>query len=449
LSEALGRCQSAIIEQSVKGVNRTTPRGAQVVPPHNEFDEGRIHGPPTYYVAHEMPPNAYLPFARPSITEREKNAVLEVLDSGWLTTGERTKSFERLFAERVGVEHAIALNSATAALHLALEAIGVGPEDEVIVPTWTFAASAEVVAYLGARPILVDIDRRTLNATPDAVLAAVTPRTRAVVVVHVAGLPVDMARLAELLEPGGIAVVEDAAHAFPSRVGGPDGRYAGTFGRAGAFSFYATKTITTGEGGMLVTDDAAIAARARIMSLHGISRDAWNRYTASGSWYYEIEDAGYKYNMTDMAAALGIVQLERADELFAARRALANAYGELLDRTGLAELVELPADAHDGSHAWHLYIIRLALDQLLIDRGQVIAALKDLGIGTSVHFIPLHLHPYYRRRWGYTAQDLPVASAEYERAISLPIWPGMAIADVERVVDSLGKVLTSARRKLA
>lgn len=394
-------------------------------------------------------PSPYLPFARPSITEREKQAVLEVLDSGWLTTGERAKLFERRFAERVGAVHAIALNSATAALHLALEALGIGPDDEVIIPTWTFAASAEVVAYLGARPVLVDIDRRTLNATPEAALAAMTPRTRAVMAVHVAGLPVEVERFVQLFEPRGVAVIEDAAHAFPSRIGGPTGRYAGTVGRAGAFSFYATKTITTGEGGMLVTDDDAIASRARIMSLHGISRDAWNRYAASGSWYYEIEDAGYKYNMTDIAAALGIVQLDRANELLTARRELAAAYGSLLHGSLFDELVELPAEAPDGSHAWHLYIIRLMLDRLTVDRAHVIDGLKELGIGTSVHFIPLHLHPYYHRRWGYTAGDLPVATGEYERALSLPIWPGMSSADVERVVDALEAVLASARRKLA
>ena len=394
-------------------------------------------------------PQPFLPFARPSITDREKAAVLDVLASGWLTTGARTKDFERRFAERIGATHAIALNSATAALHLALEAFGVGPGDEVIVPTWTFAASAEVVTYLGARPVLVDIDRRTLNATPDAVLAAATPRTRSVMAVHVAGLPVEIARLVELLEPRGIAVVEDAAHAFPSRVGGPDGRHVGTFGRAGAFSFYATKTITTGEGGMLVTNDAAIAARARVMSLHGISRDAWNRYTASGSWYYEIEDAGFKYNMTDISAALGLVQLDRADELLAARRELAAAYIDTLGGPPFDDLIELPPDAPDGSHAWHLFIIRLALDRLTIDRAQVINGLKELGVGTSVHFIPLHLHPYYRTRWGYKPQDLPIATAEYERALSLPIWPGMTAADVERVISALGKVLLPARRKPA
>jgi len=392
----------------------------------------------------DAPP--YLPFARPSITEREKEAVLEVLDSGWLTTGPRTKLFEERFAATVGTRHAIALNSATAALHLTLEALGVGADDEVIVPTWTFAASAEVVAYQGARPVLVDVDPRTLNATPEAILAAVTPRTRAVIAVHIAGRPVEIERLVSLLEPSGIAVVEDAAHAFPSRIGGPSGRYAGTIARAGAFSFYATKTITTGEGGMLVTDDDSIAERARIMSLHGISRDAWNRYAASGSWYYEIEDAGYKYNMTDIAAALGIVQLERAEELLASRRSIAAAYSEGFRASAGADLLELPEDAVDGSHAWHLYIVRLELERITLDRAEVIAALREAGIGASVHFIPLHLHPYYRRRWNARPEDHPVATREYERVISLPIWPGMSAGDVRRVVDSLGSILDAARR---
>jgi perosamine synthetase len=387
----------------------------------------------------------YLAFARPSITEREKQAVIEVLDSGWLTTGPQVRRFEEAFAERVGSRYAVALNSATAALHLALEALGIGSGDEVLVPTWTFAASAEVVVYLGATPVLVDVDRRTLNATPEALLAAVTERTRAAIVVHVAGLPADVGRTVELLGQRGVAVVEDTAHAFPSRIGGPGGRMAGTIGRVGAYSFYATKTITTGEGGMLVTDDEALAARARQMSLHGISRTAWNRYTASGTWFYEIEDAGYKYNMTDMAAALGIVQLDRADELLSARRELAGAYAARFTEAGLADVVELPPDADDGSHAWHLYIVRLALERLGIDRAAVIEALKDRGVGTSVHFIPLHLHPYYRQR-GFTREQFPVATAEYERVISLPIWPGMTTADVDRVVGALVDVLGPARR---
>jgi perosamine synthetase len=388
----------------------------------------------------------FLPFARPSITQLEKDAVLEVLDSGWITTGPRTKAFEERFAATVGSRHAIAMNSATAALHLALEAFGVGPGDEVVVPTWTFASSAEVALYLGARPVLVDVDPGTLNATPDGVIAAITPRTKAVVAVHFGGLPMEIEALIERLDPARVSVVEDTAHAFPSRVGGPGGRYAGTFGRAGAFSFYATKTITTAEGGMLVTDDDAVAERARIMSLHGISEDAWKRYTANGEWFYEIEAAGHKYNMTDIAAAMGLVQLGRAGELLAARRRLAAAYSTAFAASPAADLLELPPDASDGSHAWHLYVVRLMLDRLTIDRKGVMTALRDARIGASVHFIPLHLHPYYRREWGWRPEDLPVATREYERVISLPIWPGMTDSDVERVVGSLSATLARHRR---
>ena len=318
-----------------------------------------------------MTEQPYLPFARPSVTDAERAAVLEVLDSGWLTTGAKARAFETEFAAFVGSRNAVALNSATAALHLALEALGVGPDHEVIVPTWTFAASAEVVAYLGARPVLIDVDRASLNLTVEGVLAAVTPRTKAVIAVHIAGRPARIEALVAALAPLGIAVVEDTAHAFPSRIG-IDGRMAGTVGRLGAYSFYATKTITTAEGGMLVTDDDALAARARLMSLHGIGRDAWKRYAAGGSWYYEIEEAGYKYNLTDMAAALGLVQLSRADELLAARRQLVGWYRESFAASGAAALVELPDDQPDGSHAWHLFIIRLRLDRMVIDRATVI-----------------------------------------------------------------------------
>jgi len=392
------------------------------------------------------PDPAFLPFARPSITDREKQAVLEVLDSGWLTTGPRTRAFEAAFAETVGSANAVALNSCTAALHLALDALGVGPGDEVIVPTWTFAASAEVVVYLGARPVLVDVDAVTLNVTLDSILAAITPRTKAVVVVHFAGLPADVEAIVPELERRGIAVVEDVAHAFPSRIGGPQGRYAGTVGRVGAYSFYATKTMTTGEGGMLVTDDDAIARRARVMALHGISSDAWKRYTASGSWQYEIQHAGYKYNLTDMASALGLVQLDRAHELLEARRTLAAAYTAHWREAATTDLLELPPDASDGSHAWHLYAIRLRLDRLGIDRATVVDRVKAAGIGTSVHFIPLHLHPYYRDRWGYTPDAFPVATAEFDRIISLPIWPGMTPGDVQRVTGAVDAVLDEARR---
>jgi perosamine synthetase len=386
----------------------------------------------------------HLPFARPSITEAERRAVMDVLDSGWLTTGPRSREFETRFAEFVGSGHAVALNSATAALHLALEALGVGPGDEVIVPTWTFAASAEVAIYLGARPVLVDIEADTLNASVDSILAAVTPRTRAVVAVHIGGRPMAIADLVAALDPLGIPVVEDAAHAFPSRIAA-SGRMAGTVGRIGAYSFYATKTITTGEGGMLVTDDEGLAARARLMSLHGIGRDAWKRYAAGGSWSYEIEEAGYKYNMTDLAAALGLAQLGRADELLAARLQLVGWYRAAFSGAGLSELVELPSDEPDSSHAWHLFIVRLALDRLEVDRGGVMDGLAERGIGASVHFIPLHLHPYYQRL-GWRAEQFPIASREFQRVISLPLWPGMRRDDVERVVTALGDVLRTARR---
>lgn len=388
----------------------------------------------------------YLPFAKPSITDAERRAVLEVLDSGWLTTGPRTKEFEARFAETVGSRHAIALNSATAALHLALDALGVGSGDEVIVPTWTFAASAEVVVYRGAIPILVDVDGATLNATADTIEEAITPRTKAVMAVHFAGQPMDIGGVVDQLGRRGIPVVEDAAHAFPSRIAGLGGRFAGTIGRVGAFSFYATKTITTGEGGMLVTDEDALADRARLMGLHGISRHAWNRYSAGGSWSYEIEDAGYKYNMTDIAAALGLVQLSRAEELLAARRELATGYRQRFLGSGFDDLLDLPADARDESHAWHLFVVRLRLDRLTIDRAAVMDGLQARGIGASVHFIPLHLHPYYRSRPETTPRALPVASREFQRVISLPIWPGMTNVDLDRVVCALGEILTPARR---
>ena len=382
----------------------------------------------------------FLPFARPSMTTAEREAVLQVLDSGWLTTGPRTHEFEARFADFVGARHAVALNSATAGLHLALEALGIGPGDEVIVPTWTFTSTAEVITYQGAHPVLIDVDPESLNLTPELVLDAVTPRTRAVMVVHIAGAPAKLRELVDALDPLGIPLVEDAAHAFPSRIG-PDGRLAGTMGRAGVFSFYATKTITTGEGGMLVTDDDAIAARAQLMSLHGITRGADTRYAAEGSWFYEVEAAGFKYNMTDIAAAIGLAQLARADELLDARRSLQAQYRAAFHASPVAELIELPSNAAGASHAWHLFIVRLRLDRMTQDRAAVIEALREHGIGTSVHFIPLHRHPYYRNRWGARDSDFPVATAEFDRVISLPIWPGMTDDDVERVVNAFSAIL--------
>jgi dTDP-4-amino-4,6-dideoxygalactose transaminase len=384
-----------------------------------------------------------LPFAKPSITERERRAVLDVLQSGWLTTGPRVKEFEAAFAAKVGAQHAVALNSATAALHLALDALDVRRGDEVILPTWTFAATAEVVLYAGAKPVLIDVEPDSLNASVDAFEAAVTPKTKAAIAVHFAGVPGAIEQLVGRLGSRGIGVVEDSAHAFPSRLA--SGRYAGSLGDAGAYSFYATKTITTGEGGMLVTDDGDLAARVRMMSLHGISHDAWKRYTAEGSWWYDIQEPGYKYNMTDMAAALGLVQLERADELHAERRRLADAYAAAFRASRVADLVELPFDPADGSHAWHLFVIRLALGEIAINRAEVIAALREAGIGASVHFIPLHQHSLYRRLLGDMTSALPVAEREAPRVVSLPLWPGMGTSSVERVVAELEAILHKHR----
>lgn len=401
-----------------------------------------------------------IPFHRPSLGLAEREAVIEVLDSGWLTTGSRTLEFERAFAAFVGSTEAVAVNSATAALHLAFEAIGIGEGDEVIVPTYTFAASAETVLYQRAHPILVDVDPVTANADPSAVAAALSPRACAIEVVHFAGLPADMPAI--LRVAGSMPVVEDTAHAFPSPIAALGGRFAGTIGRAGAFSFYATKTITTGEGGMLVTNDAALADRARTMRLHGIGRDAWKRYAAAGSWYYEISAAGYKDNLTDLAAAIGLAQLERALELRAARAAIAARYLAGFAEAARAGSLVLPFAGHGDEHAWHLFVIRLGetsrdpapvdaelpgvaglpagLQLMASRRARAIDALAAAGIGTSVHFIPLHLHPLYAGM-GYRPGQFPAAEAAYAGAISLPIWPGMTSAEIDRVVEAVEAVI--------
>lgn len=385
---------------------------------------------------------ATIPFHRPSIGDREKAAVMAVLDSGWLTTGERTVEFEAAIRAHLGVRHAVAVNSATAALHLALEALGVGPEDEVIVPAYTFAASGETVRYLGARPRIADVDTKTLNLNVETIRPQLRPTTRAIQVVHFGGLVADMAPIMAFAHEHGLAVVEDAAHALPASRAG---RQAAAWGDANALSFYATKTVTTGEGGMLTTDSDEIADRARVMRLHGISRDAWKRYSAGGSWFYEIEDVGFKYNLTDIAAALGLVQLERAEEMRVERERVAMRYDELLKQHDLVDLVDLPEHAPPGDvHAWHLYPLRLRLDRLAVSREAVIDALKGDGIGTSVHFIPLHLHPYYRRTYGYAAGDFPVAEREYAREISLPIYPDLTDSQIERVVLGLVRALQPA-----
>jgi perosamine synthetase len=378
-----------------------------------------------------------IPFHRPSIGDAEVAAAAEVLRSGWLTTGARAHALEAAFAERIGVRHALAVNSATAALHLALEAAGVGHGDEVIVPTYTFTACGEVCAYLGARPVLVDVGPEYL-VTADDVQERVTQRTRAVMPVHFAGQAVDTSAFG--LDRDRIRVIEDAAHALPADVAGtPTGR----LGDAAAFSFYATKTMTTGgEGGMLVTDDDTIAARAATMRLHGINADAWNRYGSGGSWRYDVVDAGFKYNLTDLAAAIGEVQLERLDTMAEARASVAARYDRAFAG---ADFISLPPRRDRDRHAWHLYVVRLHLDSLSVDRDAVVTRLGAAGIGASVHFIPLHLHPYYQREFGYRPGDFPVAEDLFARSISLPIWPDMTSAQVDRVAATVLEICQSAR----
>jgi dTDP-4-amino-4,6-dideoxygalactose transaminase len=382
----------------------------------------------------------YLPFHLPDIGEEEVAAVVDTLRSGWLTTGPRVKQFEHDFAEFIGVRHAVALNSCTAALHLSLEALGVGAGDEVIVPAITFTATAEVLSYLKARPVIVDCEPDTLNIDPDAIAAAITPRTKAIVPVHLGGLPCDMDRIRSSAAAQGVRIVEDSAHALPAAWNGAS---VGTLGDLGCFSFYATKTITTGEGGMVTTDDDRWAERVRMMSLHGISRDGWTRYTASGSWCYDILAAGFKYNLTDIAAAIGIEQLKKCRRFRDARVAIARRYDEAF---GAMPEVQVPARVAQAEHAWHLYVIQLDLDRLRIGRAEFIEALRHRNIGTSVHFIPLHMHSYYRETFGYTAADFPQASKAYQRIVSLPIFPTMSPHDVSDVIDAVTATVEEHRR---
>jgi len=374
------------------------------------------------------------------IGDEEIQAVTETLRSGWLTTGPKVRQFEAAFAEHIGARHAVAVNSATAALQLAMEAIGIGQGAEVIVPTMTFAATSEVVIHLGARPVLVDCCPNTLNIVPEQIAAKITPRTRAIIPVHYGGQPCQMDEILEIARSHDLAVIEDAAHALPARHGD---RMVGTIGDATCFSFYANKTMTTGEGGMITTENGQLAERARMMALHGISKDAWKRFSAEGSWYYEIHEPGYKFNMTDIAASLGIHQLARCDELWEARRRCAELYDD-----GFADLPELsvPFVQLNVQHSWHLYVIQLHLDRLRIYRNHFIEELNRAGIGTSVHYMPLHMHPYYRKTLGYQPEDLPVARSLYERIVSLPIYPGLADTSVEYVIDTVRRVIADHRK---
>jgi len=384
----------------------------------------------------------FLPFSAPWFGDEEKSEILQTLDSDWITTGPRTKAFEAQFADYIGSGEAVAVNSCTAALHLALAAIGVGPGDAVITSPLTFAATANVIVHQGAQPIFVDIDSETYNLDPDKLAKFIheqcrwdprsrslrvkktNKRARAIIAVHYAGHPCDMNKINACAREFRMTVIEDAAHALGATY---FGRKVGMLADIACFSFYATKNITTGEGGMLTTQNPDLARRARVLSLHGISRDAWKRYGPDGSWRYDILDAGFKYNMTDLSAALGMHQLGRLPGFLERRVELAARYDNSLAHLPLKRPTVLP---HVES-AWHLYPVQVRCPWTT--REQIIASLRAANIGTSVHFIPLHLMSYYRRRFGYQAGDFPVAESVFNQIVSLPFFPRMSDSDIERV----------------
>jgi len=376
----------------------------------------------------------FLPFHTPFIEQDDIDSVAAVVKSGWLTSGPKTEEFEGAFAHYLGVRHAVAVNSCTAALHLALEAIGLNEGDEVLLPTLTFAATAEVVTYFRAKPVLVDSEAVHFNLDCNQLEKHITHRTRAIIPVHLAGHPCEMSQIQEFALPRGLHVIEDAAHAFPAKY---HGQFVGTISPLTAFSFYATKTLTTGEGGMITTDDDTFASRMRLMRLHGMSKDAWKRYTAEGSWNYDVVEAGYKYNLTDMQAALGLAQLGKTERMLQRRVYLARFYTEALKD---CPAYDLPRVSTAVQHAWHLYIILVRPETLRIGRNQLIEELRLRGIGTAVHFIPLHLHSYYQKNWGYRRGQFPIAENYFDRCISLPLYPAMTEEDAERVVEGLHEI---------
>jgi dTDP-4-amino-4,6-dideoxygalactose transaminase len=381
----------------------------------------------------------FLPFSPPLIGEEEIAEVVDTLRSTWITTGPKTKRFEERFAASLGAPGALALNSSTAALHTALVTLGVGPGDEVITTPMTFAASVNVIEHVGATPILVDVEPDTLNIDPEQVAAAITPRTRVLLPVHYAGHPVDLDPLHDLARRHGLVIVEDAAHAVPARY---KGRAIGAGGNPVAFSFYATKNLTTAEGGML-TADPEFLQRARTVSLHGMSRDGWKRYEKGGSWYYEVLLPGFKYNMTDIQAALGLCQLAKLERFQQRRREVVSLYESAF---AAETALELPTARPEVEHAWHLFVLRLRPEALRIGRDQFIEELKQRNIGTSVHFIPIHLHPYYRDKYGYRPESYPVAYENFQRMVSLPLNPRLSDGDATDVVDAVLDIVRTYRR---
>lgn len=390
-----------------------------------------------------------IPFHRPAIGPAEEREVIDTLRSGWITTGPKTKKFEQEFAAYVGARNALAVAHCTGALHLALFALGIGPGDAVITTPFTFTATAEVMGYLGARPVFVDIEPESLNIDPDKIEQALASgahrNVRALMPVHFAGQACDMDRICAIARQHNLKVVEDAAHAVGSSctVDGRGPVRIGTIGDVSCFSFYATKNITCGEGGMITTEDDALAARIAVASLHGMDRDAWKRYDSSGSWFYEIHDTGFKYNLSDVHAAIGLAQLRRVEELTRRRQAIARAYNEAFaDEPAL----QIPTTGPGLEHAWHLYVLRLRSDVLRINRNQFVESLRARGVGTSVHCIPLNTMDFYQQRYGYRTGDFPIAEEVYSRCLSLPIFPAMSDEDIAYVIETVRTLARESRR---
>ena len=381
-----------------------------------------------------------LPFHKPYITEDEISGVLNALRSGWITMGPATIEFEEQFRKYIGSRNAVSMNSCTACLHLALKAVGLKEGDEVIVPAITFTATAEIITYFNAKPVLVDVDKETCNIDINEIEKKLTKRTKAIIPVHYGGQPCDMDEILSMAGKYNLFIIEDAAHAIPASY---KKKKIGTLGDMTCFSFYATKPLTTGEGGMVTTENDAWADKLKILRLHGISRDAWKRYTNEGSWYYEVVDAGFKYNTTDLHAALGLAQLKKVDWMCEQRTKISEKYSEVF--RSLHEVIP-PSVKNDRKSAWHLYVLKLNLEMLKIGRNQFISELKKKGIVTSVHFIPLYRHPYYQDIFSYDSKDFPVSEWTYERIVSLPIYPGMTADNIDYVIHSVEDILKKYRR---
>ena len=385
-------------------------------------------------------PDRFIQFHRPLITDDDIQEVVATLKTGWLSSGPKTTEFENKFNEYVSSKYSVAVNSWTAAGHLVLEAIGLSEGDEVIVPTMTFPATAEIACYFKAKPVLVDIDPFTLNMKPENFEKAITQKTKAVIPVHYAGQPCDMDEIMEIADKHNITVLEDAAHAIPSTY---KGKKIGSVSENTCFSFYATKTLTTGEGGMICTKNEDIANRTRLMRLHGINRDAWKRFNNTVKWEYEVVAPGHKYNLTDIAAALGLSQLRKSDEMFEIRKHIAERYNE-----GFADsdLIELPHIKEDRTTSWYLYTIRLNLEALKIDRANFIYELEERGVGTGVHFMPIHRHKFYQDKLNIGPNHFEVAESVYEQIVSLPIYPGLTDEEVDRVITATNDLLSKYKK---